>query len=47
MQPSDARASIRWVALNQLPKIIGSVKFADGREVIAKPDAAQTQTAAA
>jgi hypothetical protein len=32
---------------NQLPKIIEGVKFVDGREVIAKPDDAQTQTAAA
>jgi hypothetical protein len=32
---------------NQLPKTIEGVKFADGREVIAKPDDAQTKTVAA
>jgi transposase-like protein len=32
---------------NQLPKIIEGVKFADGREVIVKPDDAQTKTVAA
>jgi len=32
---------------NQLPKIIRSVKFTDGCEVIAKPGDLQSQTAAA
>jgi hypothetical protein len=32
---------------NQLPKIIRGVKFADGCEVITKPDDLQSQTAAA
>jgi putative transposase len=32
---------------NQLPKIIQGVKFTDRREVIAKLDDVQTQTAAA
>src|ERR1700686_3503871 len=43
-------AQKKWRKLdghNQLPKIIQGVKFADGCEVIAKPDGHQIQEAAA
>jgi len=42
-------AEKRWYRLrghNQLPKLILGVKFTDGIEVAAKPDAPQAQAAA-